>query len=188
MIVWITGSSASGKSTINYKVIENLGVGYKNKKHSVPFYSFDDIIAIGRYVAPGRQLNGTDGIMVGKDKLKKFIDIEYSNWRHILMEGVKFVNEEMFNHLTQYDLKIFYMNPPMNLILERSKKRGSGWDKKITLQKRQSEREKYNKLINNLKYKKYIEIRENLNMEESNNISKEILDILNPTRNGMLPI
>ena len=76
----------------------------------------------------------------------------------------------------------------MELILERSQKRGNGWDKKITLQKRQSEKEKYNKLVNNPKYKKNIEIRENLNMEESDNIAKEILDILNPTRRGMLPI
>ena len=50
MIVWITnGGSASGKSTINYEVVKSLGVGYKNKNHSVPFYSFNDIISIGRY-------------------------------------------------------------------------------------------------------------------------------------------
>ena len=188
MIIWITGPSASGKSTINYKVVEGLGVGYKNKKHSVPFYSFDDIIAIGRYITPGKQLNGTDGIMVGKDKLKNFIDIEYSNWRHMLMDGNKFVNEEIFDYLTQYDLKIFYINPPMHLILERSKKRNNGWDKKITIRKRQSEREKYNKLMHDAKYKKYIEIRENLNMKESDNIAKEILNIFKPTKCGILPI
>ena len=188
MIIWITGPSASGKSTINYKVIEGLGAGYKNKKHFVPFYSFDDIIAIGRYITPGKQLNGTDGIMVGKDKLKNFIDIEYSNWRHMLIDGNKFVNEEIFDYLTQYDLKIFYINPPMHLILERSKKRNNGWDKKITIRKRQSEREKYNKLMHDAKYKKYIEIRENLNMKESDNIAKEILNIFKPTKCGILPI
>ena len=188
MIAWITGPSASCKSTINYKVLEGLGAGYKNKKHSVPFYSFNDIIAIGRYNTPGRQLNGTDGIMVGKDKLKKFIDIEYSNWRHMLMDGVKFVNEEIFDYLIQYDLKIFYINPPMHLILERSKKRNNGWDKKITIRKRQSEKEKYNKLIYNPKYKKYIEIRKYLNMKESSDIAKEILNIFKPTKCGILPL
>ena len=71
----------------------------------------------------------------------------------------------------------------MHLILERSKNRNNGWDKKTTIQKRQSEKEKYIKLIYDAKYKKYIEIRENLNMKESDNIAKEILNILHPTNN-----
>ena len=92
MIVWITGPSASGKSTINYKVVESLGVGYKNINYSVPFYSFNDIISIGRYNQPGKTLNGMDGVMVGKDTFKNFIDIEYPKWRHILMDGLSLIH------------------------------------------------------------------------------------------------
>ena len=45
---------------------------------------------------------------------------------------------------------------------------------------------KYDIILNNPKYKKHIEIRENLNMEDSDNITKEILDILQPTKSGEL--
>ena len=183
MIIWITGPSASGKSTINYKVVEGLGVGYKNKKHSVPFYSFDDIIAIGRYSKPGRTLNGTDGVMVGKNKLKKFIDMEYSNWRHMLMDGSKFVNEEILDHLLNYNTKIFYLNTPMNKIISRSQKRNNGWDKQNTLQKREKEIKKYDTLFHMPKYKKNIEVRQNLNMEDSKQIVNEILKIFSPIKN-----
>lgn len=188
MIIWIVGCSASGKSTINYSVVKGLGVGYRNKKHSISFYSFNDIIAVGRYARPGRLLNGTDGIMEGKEKLKKFIRLEYKNWRHILLEGTKFVNEEMFNFVIQYDLKIFYINPPIHIILERSKERNNAWDNNITWKKRLSEKKKYDKIVNNEKYKKYIEVRENLNMEQSKNISNEIIKIMNPKLTGVLPI
>jgi cytidylate kinase len=180
MIVWITGPSASGKSTINFKVVEELGVGYKNKKHSVDFYEFNDIIIIGRYSNSGRTLNGTDGVMVGKDKLKKFIDIEYLNWRHILMDGSKFVNEEILDHLLNYNTKIFYLNAPMDKIISRSQERNNGWDKQNTLQKREKEIKKYDTLFNMPKYIKNIEVRQNLNMEDSKKISNEILKLFSP--------
>ena len=186
MIVWITGPSASGKSTINYKVVESLGVGYRNKKHSVDFYSFNDIIAIGRYSKPGRTLNGTDGVMVSKDKLKKFIDVEYPNWRHILMDGSKFVNEEVLDHLLKYNVKIFYLDVPMDKIINRSQKRNNGWDKQNTLRKRENQIKKYDALYNMPKYKELIEIRENLNMEDSNKIVNEILEIFSPIDKGGL--
>ena len=118
----LLGLGASGKSTINYKVVESLGVGYRNKKHSVDFYSFNDIIAIGRYSKLSETLNGTDGVMVGKDKLKKFIDVEYPNWRHILMDGSKFVNEEVLDHLLKYNVK-FFIDVPMDKIINRSQKK-----------------------------------------------------------------
>ena len=51
-----------------------------------------------------------------------------------------------------------------------------------------SEKKKYNKIVNNKKYKKYIEVRENLNMEQSKNISNEIIKIMNPKLTGGLPI
>ena len=186
MIIWLIGPSASGKSTINYKVVERLGPGYKNKKHSIPFYSFDDIITIGRYHTSGRELNGTDGVMAGKDKVKKFFDIEYSKWRHMFIDGTKFVTEDMFDHLIKYNFKVFYLSVPTKLILERSQKRNNGWDQKNTDKKRILEQSKYDIILNNPKYKKHIEIRENLNMEDSDNITKEILDILQPTKSGEL--
>ena len=52
--------------------------------------------------------------------------------------------------------------------------------------KRILEQSKYDIILNNPKYKKHIEIRENLNMEDSDNITKEILDILQPTKSGEL--
>ena len=183
MIIWITGPSASGKSTINYEVVSRLGVGYKNKKDGIPFYSFYDIMVIGRYSGPGKTLNGTDGVMVGKDRLKKFIDTEYNNWRHILMDGTKFVREEILDHLFKYDIKIFYLNSPINEIISRSEKRSTGWDKQNNLQKRNKEIEKYEKLFKMPKYIKNIEVRQNLNMEESQKISNEILELFSPIKN-----
>ena len=186
MIVWITGPSASGKSTINYEVVKSLGVGYKNKNHSVPFYSFNDIISIGRYNQPGKTLNGMDGVMVGKDTFKNFIDIEYPKWRHILMDGSKFVNEDVLDHLSKYNIKIFYLKTPLDKIINRSEKRDNGWDKQNTLRKRENEIEKYDALYNMPKYKELIEIRENLNMKDSNKIVNEILEIFSPINKGGL--
>lgn len=186
MIVWITGPSASGKSTINYEVVKSLGVGYKNKNHSVPFYSFNDIISIGRYNQPGKTLNGMDGVMVGKDTFKNFIDIEYPKWRHILMDGSKFVNEDVLDHLSKYNIKIFYLKTPLDKIINRSEKRDNGWDKQNTLRKRENEIEKYDALYNMPKYKELIEIRENSNMEDSNKIVNEILEIFSPIDKGGL--
>ncbi len=191
MIIWITGPSASGKSTINYKIVESLGVGYEknigkyffdNKNHFIPFYYFNDIMVIGRYANPGKTLNGNDGVMVGKDKFKKFIDVEYSNWRHILIDGSKFISEKMLDHLLNYNIKIFYLKTPMDEIISRSQKRNNGWDKQNTLQKRENEIIKYNTLFNMPKYKKNIKVRQNLNMEDSKQIVNEIVKTLHNDR------
>jgi len=103
-------------------------------------------------------------------------------------ELANIANEEMFNFVIQYDLKIFYINPPTHIILERSKERNNAWDNITTWKKRLSEKKKYDKIVNNEKYKKYIEVRENLNMEQSKNISNEIIKIMNPKLTGGLPI
>ena len=68
MILWITGLSASGKSYITSGISKRLGVGYKNKKYGVNFYSYNDIIILGRYIDK-KILSGTDSVMIGKDKL-----------------------------------------------------------------------------------------------------------------------
>ena len=184
MIIWITGISASGKSTMYYKVLSRLGVGYKNMNDCIPFYTFNDIITIGRYSQSGKTLNGTDGVMVSKDRFKRFIDTEYQNYRHILIEGNKFTTEEVLDHLLKYDLKVFHLTASLEETLVRSRKRNTGFDNnKITLQFSKNHIKRYERLYNKTKYKKNIEIRPNLNIKDSNNTADEIFRILDPKLN-----
>jgi len=182
MLIWITGISASGKSTMYYKVLSRLGVGYKNINDWIPFYSFNDIATVGRYAHSGKTLNGTDGVMVSKDRFKRFLDTEYQNHRHILIEGDKFVTEGLLDHLLQYDLKIFYLDTPLEKTLARSKNRNNGYDNYITVQFRMNQTIRYEKLYNKTKYEKIIEIRPNLNIKDSSNTAEEIIRILNPNK------
>jgi len=183
MIIWITGVSASGKSTVCYKVLDELGIGYKNINDRIPYHSFGDIITVGRYSQAGKTLNGLDGVMVSKDRLQRFIDKQHKSYRHILIEGNKFLTEEFIDHLLKYELKIFHLNTNLNEVLIRSSKRSNGYDKRITLKERKNQFKKYEELYNKPKYKSYIEVRENLNIKETHKVAKEILELLKPINN-----
>ena len=74
----------------------------------------------------------------------------------------------------------------MDKIINRSQKRNNGWDKQNNLRKRENQIKKYDALYNMPKYKELIEIRENLNMEDSNKIVNEILEIFSPIDKGGL--
>tara|TARA_B100000287_G_scaffold306970_1_gene290120 strand:- start:450 stop:1028 length:579 start_codon:yes stop_codon:yes gene_type:complete len=180
MILWITGLSASGKSYITSGIVKNLGVGYKNNKHNVPFYSYNDIIVLARNINE-KVLRGTDGVMVGKNKLKKFIDLEYSKWRHIILDGQKFLNLEILSHLIKYDLKIIYLKVPLHIINLRSKFRKNGWDENRTIKRTDNEIKKYNELLlDNSVYKKYVDIKCNDNIILGEQIITELLNELQP--------
>ena len=176
MIIWIIGLSTSGKSTVHKKVVEKLPKGQKQKKSSssnnvVSFMVYGDIISMGS--APMR---GTDGASFNQKDFIEFIDNEYSNWKHILVEGNIFANKNVFNHMTKYDFKVFYLDLPMYEIINRSKNRNQAWDKKRTDRRTQNEINKYEDLKN--EFKSYFRVRQNLSMKNTEFIANEILDIL----------
>jgi hypothetical protein len=182
MILWILGGTASGKSTICYKVIENLGVGYKGKVGNIPYWTFTDILVVGRHIKSGYVLNGLDGVMATQKELMKFIDNQVGKYNHILLEGNKsvFVTKETLDHLMQYDLKLYYLKADLEEMKIRSNIRNNGHDKTMTMPKMFSELTKLNKVIHAPEYKDYLELKENSDMEQSNIIADEIVNVLEP--------
>ena len=98
------------------------------------------------------------------------------------MNGMKIVNFvwQILGYMKPNRLQIYYLNPPIDIVVPRSNERGNGHDKKMTRKKRLSEIERYDTLMDDPKYKDYIEVRANLNMDASNQISDEIINILEP--------
>tara|TARA_R110000782_G_C14688737_1_gene400901 strand:- start:164 stop:706 length:543 start_codon:yes stop_codon:yes gene_type:complete len=180
MIGWILGPTASGKSTICYKVIKNLGDGYKCRVGKIPCWIYNDIMVLGRYDEAGYVLNGLDGVMVSKEEFVEFIDTQQSKYRHIIFEGYKtaFIKKEILDHLINYDLKIYYLKSPLDITTSRSKHRGNGFDKKLTMKRRLNQYVKLNEIISDPYYKDYIVKKDNLNMEQSNRIVDEIVNLL----------
>ena len=78
MILWVIGGTASGKSTIFFRVIDKLGDGVKRKIWNIPCYSFNDILMIGRNTKP-QVLNGLDGVNRSQQELMSFIDDKKKN-------------------------------------------------------------------------------------------------------------
>ena len=187
-IIWLAGSSATGKSTVLKNVFNSLGTPKlhrcKSEKYAynIRCYCIENTLTVGKEI--GLTLAGLDGTMIGIEKFNNFLKTEYSNWSHIILDGNKFIDRElMHRHLIdgKFEYKVYYFCPPLEEILIRSEKRNNGNDirfaRNINLRKRQIE--KYENIYQNEEYKKNIFKRENLNMEESNKITEEILCIIN---------
>ena len=90
-VIMIGGEPATGKTTLVSRVIEDLCNPINiNPLPLFPCQQHDDVLVVGRY-APGKTFNGTDGCSYSAiPKFRQFIEQEYMNYKHIIVEGDRF--------------------------------------------------------------------------------------------------
>ena len=189
MIVWISGLSCSGKSTIVKNIVESQNKNFGDiviKEGTLveptKYFNciqFEDFTVIGgRYYSDATN-PGSDKIFAGADRFKDFIIQEYNNHKNFLIEGSRFFRKEVLDWLvSEYELKIFHIETDRSIIEERSKDRNGWWDKQRTDRRTDNELKKFDKILNDNILKQHITVYENNTMEDSKSITKNILKIL----------
>lgn len=189
MIVWISGLSCSGKSTIVKNIVrnqdDNIGDIVLRKGNLIEpteyfdCIQFEDFTVIGGRYYSDQTNPGSDRIFAGADRFKDFIIQEYNNHKNFLIEGSRFFRKEILDWLvSKYELKIFHIETDRSIIEERSKDRNSWWDKERTDRRTDNELKKFDKILNDNILKQHITVYENNTMEDSKSITKNILKIL----------
>ena len=184
MIIWLCGISATGKSTILKNVFDNIGTPClhrcKSQEHeyNIRCYRRGRILTVGRKI--GHVTSGLDGVMVGIEKFNNFLKTEYYNWKHIILDGNKFVDRELMHQYLldgKFNYKLYYLDSPLELVVKRSEKRNNGNDQRFlrNIKLRMKQIEKYEIILSNKNYNKNIIRKTNLNLKESNEITQEIL-------------
>ena len=186
MIVWITGLSCSGKSTIVKNIVRSQdddvgGLTIRKGELITPTKYFDCIqfenftVIGGRYYTD--QTNpGSDRIYAGKDRFKEFITQEYNNHKNFLIEGSRFFRKEILEWLVnEYELKIYHIETDRSKVEERSKDRNGWWDRQRTDRRTDNELKKFNEILNDDNLKQYITVVRNDKIEDIDKISKEVL-------------
>ena len=189
MIVWISGLSCSGKSTIVKNIVrnqdDNIGDIVLRKGNLIEpteyfdCIQFEDFTVIGGRYYSDQTNPGSDRIFAGADRFKDFIIQEYNNHKNFLIEGSRFFRKEILDWLvSKYELKIFHIETDRSIIEERSKDRNSWWDKERTDRRTDNELKKFDKILNDNILKQHITVYENNTMEDNKSITKNILKIL----------
>ena len=189
MIVWISGLSCSGKSTIVKNIVrsqdDNIGGIVLRKGNLIKptkyfdCIQFEDFTVIGGRYYSDQTNPGSDRIFAGADRFKDFIIQEYNNHKNFLIEGSRFFRKEVLDWLvSEYELKIFHIETDRSIIEERSKDRNGWWDKQRTDRRTDNELKKFDKILNDNILKQHITVYENNTMEDSKSITKNILKIL----------
>jgi len=189
MIVWISGLSCSGKSTIVKNIVrnqdDNIGDIVLRKGNLIEpteyfdCIQFEDFTVIGGRYYSDQTNPGSDRIFAGADRFKDFIIQEYNNHKNFLIEGSRFFRKEILDWLvSKYELKIFHIETDRSIIEERSKDRNSWWDKQRTDRRTDNELKKFDKILNDNILKQHITVYENNTMEDNKSITKNILKIL----------
>ena len=189
MIVWISGLSCSGKSTIVKNIVrnqdDNIGDIVLRKGNLIEpteyfdCIQFEDFTVIGGRYYSDQTNPGSDRIFAGADRFKDFIIQEYNNHKNFLIEGSRFFRKEILDWLvSKYELKIFHIETDRSIIEERSKDRNSWWDKERTDRRTDNELKKFDKILNDNILKQHITVYENNTIEDSKSITKNILKIL----------
>ena len=189
MIVWISGLSCSGKSTIVKNIVESQNKNFGDiviKEGTLveptKYFNciqFEDFTVIGGRYYSDQTNPGSDRIFAGADRFKDFIIQEYNNHKNFLIEGSRFFRKEVLDWLvSEYELKIFHIETDRSIIEERSKDRNGWWDKQRTDRRTDNELKKFDKILNDNILKQHITVYENNTMEDSKSITKNILKIL----------
>ena len=100
----------------------------------------------------------------------------------ILVEGNKYVLDDKIHKFfieEQMNYKMFYLQVPKEILDKRSKKRNNGYDTKIRTDSIvEKEINSYNKIVTNLDYKEYVEIRESETKKQCKKIASEIFEMI----------
>jgi len=157
---------------------------YTNKQNfKIPFKTYGKTIVIGRNC---QILNGLDSVFVGQHRFQDFLRDVYKMWDFftptILVEGNKFVRGKSIHEFLikeQMSYKMFYLEVPKKILDKRSKERGNGYDREMRTDSLvEREIKAYNKIVTNLDYKEYIEVRKSETKKQCEKIANEIFEVI----------
>ena len=166
MIIWITGAAGSGKSIIMREVLKKINI---NKN----IFTLNKSSTLDNY----------------REKRENFISLikeNYKKYDHFIFEGLKWSSSRyvILNEFIKlkYDFKIFYLDVPKKIINQRRKERGRPREKKISIEQLDKEfiKSKIHNdlLIKNKYFSKNIKVRNNINHNDLNLITKEIYELI----------
>jgi len=166
MIIWITGAAGSGKSIIMREVL---------KKNN-----------INKNIFTLNKSSTLDNYRKKRENFISFIKENYKKYDHIIFEGLKWSSSRyvILNEFIKlkYDFKIFYLDVPKKIINQRRKERGRPREKKISIEQLDKEfiKSKIHNdlLIKNKYFSKNIKVRNNINHNDLNLITKEIYELI----------
>ena len=154
-----------------------------NTSFKIPFKTYHKTIVIGRNC---EILNGLDSVFVGQNRFQDFLRDVYKMWDFftptILVEGNKFVRGKSIHDFLieqQMRYKMFYLEVPKEILDKRSKERDNGYDRDVRTDTLVNKEIKaYNKIVTNLDYKEYIEVRKSETKKQCEEIASEIFEMI----------
>ena len=192
-VVWITGVSCSGKSTLVKNIIQKFDKHeiYKpvNKIRCIKFDRF--LVVVGTYTKkvnlPGLDSEEFSPRHLLKNEFKKVIIEEYPKYENILCETrtPAFFNKDILYWLIDtHKLQIFYLTTEKGILDDRAKNRKGKnnkqnfWDRKRTDKRTMKEFSSLEILISDEKISKYTKELRNDNMEDSMKNTKTICEFM----------
>ena len=173
MIIIIGGIPCSGKSSLTRNILSELGSAVNAEPMKLfACQKHDDILVIGRY-EEGQDFGGTDRLSYGTiNKFRDFIDQEAPKHKHIVIEGDRFFRAKDIEWVLDNHEAICYI---LTVSAEEEKRRHLERQDTQTEKWLQGRRSQISNIQTNFMLMGRIEIRQNENMEDSENLKSEIL-------------
>ena len=173
----IGGVPCSGKSSLTRNILSELGSGEMLEPLSLfPCEKRGDVLIVGRY-PEGETFGGTDRISYGAiSKFRDFINQEAPKHKHIFLEGDRFFRAKDIEWLLDnHDAKVYILT----VNTEEEKRRHIKRQDTQTEKWLQGRHTQISHILTNFMLMERLEVRPNENENDSENIQKEIMELLN---------
>ena len=177
MIIIIGGIPCSGKSSLTRNILSELGSAeYVEPMKLFPCEQHGNILVVGHY-PEGESFGGTDRLSYGTiSKFRDFIDQEAPKHKHIFLEGDRFFRAKDLEWLLDnHDAKVYILT----VSAEEEKRRHIQRQDTQTEKWLQGRRSQISNILTNFMLLDDIDVRSNENENDSENIKKEIMELLN---------
>ena len=177
MIIIIGGIPCSGKSSLTRNILSELGSAeYVEPMKLFPCEQHGNILVVGHY-PKGESFGGTDRLSYGTiSKFRDFIDQEAPKHKHIFLEGDRFFRAKDLEWLLDnHDAKVYILT----VSAEEAKRRHIERQDTQTEKWLQGRHTQISHILTNFMLMERLEVRPNENENDSENIQKEIMELLN---------
>ena len=177
MIIMVGGVPCSGKSSLTRNILSELGSAeYVEPMKLFPCEQHGNILVVGHY-PEGESFGGTDRMSYGAiSKFRDFINQEESKHKHIFLEGDRFFRAKDLEWLLDnHDVKVYILT----VSAEEEKRRHIQRQDTQTEKWLQGRRSQISNILTNFMLMNNIDVRSNENENDSENIQKEIMELLN---------
>ena len=173
----IGGVPCSGKSSLTRNILSELGSAeYVEPMKLFPCEQHGNILVVGHY-PKGESFGGTDRLSYGTiSKFRDFIDQEAPKHKHIFLEGDRFFRAKDIEWvLDNHDAKVYILT----VSADEEKRRHIQRQDTQTEKWLQGRRSQISNILTNFMLMNNIDVRSNENENDSENIQKEIMELLN---------